>query len=199
MSDVRQLIRIKFIFSIAFSITRKRPQADRPLKPLGRNWAKAFKTRYLVLQARRVKPLNWNRYEKNIYRKVIYWFKVIGKILQNPTILAENVYNTDDCACGRWAVAEGAAADASGLGEDINKLTVPAHHSHPVVPLRPRPILAVRLELQANTLAIRISARVSSSETTLMPPLCIATCELSKTAANLGMWAHGGKRLRVIP
>jgi hypothetical protein len=96
MSDLGQPIRMKFIPSIAFSVTRKRPQADRPLKPPGRNWAKAFENRHPVLQARRVKPLNWDRHEKNIYGKVTHWFEVIGKILQDPTILAENVYNMDE-------------------------------------------------------------------------------------------------------
>jgi hypothetical protein len=43
-----------------------------------------------------VKALDWNRHEKNIYGKVIHWFKVIGKILQDPAILAENIYNIDE-------------------------------------------------------------------------------------------------------
>jgi hypothetical protein len=72
MSDLGQLIRMKFIPSIDFSVTCKRPQADRPLKPLDRNWAKAFENCHPVLQARRVKPLNWDCHEKNIYRKVMY-------------------------------------------------------------------------------------------------------------------------------
>jgi len=32
----------------------------------------------------------------NIYDKVTHWFEVIGKELQNPAILAENVYNMDE-------------------------------------------------------------------------------------------------------
>jgi hypothetical protein len=36
ISDIRQLIRIKFILSIAFITTRKRPIVDRLLKPLSR-------------------------------------------------------------------------------------------------------------------------------------------------------------------
>jgi hypothetical protein len=63
---------MKLIPSIAFSVTRQRTVADRPLKPLGRNWAKALENRYLELQARRVKPLSWDCHEKNIYGKVIY-------------------------------------------------------------------------------------------------------------------------------
>ena len=96
MSDLGQPIQMKFIPSIAFIATRKRPIADRPLKPPGRNWAKALESRHPVLQARRVSALDWNRHEKNIYWKVIHWFEVIGKILQDPAILAENVYNMDE-------------------------------------------------------------------------------------------------------
>jgi hypothetical protein len=40
--------------------------------------------------------LNWDRHEKNIYGKITHWFEVIGKILQDPAILAENVYNMDE-------------------------------------------------------------------------------------------------------
>jgi hypothetical protein len=31
--------------------------------------------------------------------KVIYWFEVIGKILKNPIILAENIYNINETGC----------------------------------------------------------------------------------------------------
>jgi len=80
MSDLGQPIRIKFIPSIAFSVTRERPKADRPLKPPGKNWAKALENRHPELQARRVSALDWDRHEKNIYGKVTHWFEVIGKI-----------------------------------------------------------------------------------------------------------------------
>jgi len=32
----------------------------------------------------------------NIYDKVVHWFDVIGKVLQDQTILPENVYNMDE-------------------------------------------------------------------------------------------------------
>jgi hypothetical protein len=38
--------------------------------------------------------LDWNRYD--IYDKVVVWFDVIGKVLQNPTVLQQNVYNMDE-------------------------------------------------------------------------------------------------------
>jgi hypothetical protein len=58
MSDLGQPIRMKFIPSIAFSVTRHRPTTDRPLKPPGRNWTKALEKRHPELIARRVKPLD---------------------------------------------------------------------------------------------------------------------------------------------
>jgi len=81
MSDFGQPVRIKFIPSLAFSVTHQRPPPYRPLKPPGRNWAKALEKRHSVPQARRVRPLDWNRHEKNTYKKIIHWFEVIGKVL----------------------------------------------------------------------------------------------------------------------
>jgi hypothetical protein len=36
------------------------------------------------------------RHDKNIYDKVTHWFTVIGKELDDPAILPENVYNMDE-------------------------------------------------------------------------------------------------------
>ena len=96
ISDFGQPMRIKYILLLAFNVTYQRPPTDRPLKPPGKNWAKALEKRHLVLQARRVRALDWNRYEKNIYKKVIYWFKIIGMVLQDPIILPKNIYNMDE-------------------------------------------------------------------------------------------------------
>lgn len=96
MSDLRQPIRLKFIPSLAFSVTRHRPTTNRPLKPPGRNWIKALEKHHPVLLVRRVKALDWNYHEKNTYRKITYWFEVIKDVLQNPDILAKNVYNIDE-------------------------------------------------------------------------------------------------------
>jgi hypothetical protein len=68
--------------------------ADRPLKPPGLNWAKAFERHRLELVAKKNRLQDWDRY--NIYDKVKYWFKMIGEQLQNPDILPENVYNMDE-------------------------------------------------------------------------------------------------------
>ena len=96
MSDLGQSVRIKFIPSLAYSVTRHRPTAERPPKAPGRNWAKALEKRHPILLARRVKALDWNRHEKNIYGKIIHWFEVIKEVLQDPNVLAENVYNMDE-------------------------------------------------------------------------------------------------------
>ena len=72
MSDLGQLVRIKFIPALAFRVTCQRPTIDRPLKPPSRNWTKALEKRYPELVARRVKALDWNRHEKNIYRKITH-------------------------------------------------------------------------------------------------------------------------------
>ncbi|KAF1967811.1 hypothetical protein BU23DRAFT_372845, partial [Bimuria novae-zelandiae CBS 107.79] len=65
-----QPVRVKYMPAIAFSATRHRPEADRPLKPPHYNWAKRFETRRTELIARTNKPQDWNRY--NIYDKVIH-------------------------------------------------------------------------------------------------------------------------------
>jgi hypothetical protein len=54
---------------------------DEVIKPLGKNWPYAFYKRYLELRLKRVKALDWNRYNNNIYDKITYWFEVIGKEL----------------------------------------------------------------------------------------------------------------------
>jgi hypothetical protein len=72
MSDLGYPIRMKFIPSLAYSVTRHRPTAERPPKAPGRNWAKALEKRHPILQARRVKALDWKRHEKNIYGKIVH-------------------------------------------------------------------------------------------------------------------------------
>jgi hypothetical protein len=67
ISDHGTPVRIKFIPSIAFSVTRHRLEEDRPVKPPGKNWAKAFESRHAELQARTAKALNWKRHDKTIY------------------------------------------------------------------------------------------------------------------------------------
>lgn len=96
MAELGTPVRIKYIPAIAFSATRHRSEADRPVKPPGPTWAKALENRNPELRARRVKALNWNRHERNIYEKVEHWFAEIEKVLKDPAILSENVYNMDE-------------------------------------------------------------------------------------------------------
>ena len=49
-----------------------------------------------MLKSRRVRATDWNRHENNIYEKIVDWFEVIGKILQDPAVLPQNLYNTDE-------------------------------------------------------------------------------------------------------
>jgi hypothetical protein len=96
MSDLGQPVRIKHIPSLAFVATHARSPTDRPHKPPGKNWAKAFEKRHPETTARRVTALDWNRHEKNIANKMTHWFEVIERVLGDPAILAENVFNMDE-------------------------------------------------------------------------------------------------------
>jgi hypothetical protein len=96
MSHLGQPVRMKHIPSLAFSATRQRPASERPPKPPGKNWAKALENRYPELQAKRVRALDWNRHEKNIFEKITHWFEIIEPVLQDQAILAENTYNMDE-------------------------------------------------------------------------------------------------------
>jgi hypothetical protein len=69
MAEFGQRIRIKYIPSLAFSITRQR-STNIPSKPRGKNWARAFEKGHAELLARRIMTLEWDRY--NIYDKVVY-------------------------------------------------------------------------------------------------------------------------------
>ncbi|KAF2808244.1 uncharacterized protein BDZ99DRAFT_390819, partial [Mytilinidion resinicola] len=72
MADLGQPMRMKHIPWIAFGVTHNRPESDRPSKPPGKNWAKALENRHPELQARRVRALDWNRHERNTYKKIIH-------------------------------------------------------------------------------------------------------------------------------
>jgi hypothetical protein len=121
MSDLGQPVRIKFIPFLAFVATHQRPATDRPLKPPGKNWAKAFETRHPETAARRVMALDWDRHEKNI----------AGKITHDPTILAENVYNMDETGVmlsmlGSVKVLVGKGDKRSYRGARVKRTTVTA-------------------------------------------------------------------------
>jgi hypothetical protein len=89
-------IRMKSLRSLAFIIASRGSVPARPIKPPSKNWSKAFEKRHPELKSRKVKAIDWNRYDSNIYDKVVHWFEVIGKVLQDPAVLPENVYNMDE-------------------------------------------------------------------------------------------------------
>lgn len=89
-------MRVKYIPYLALSIARQRSTANELIKPPGKNWARAFEKRHLEFKARRVMAIDWKRHEVNIHDKITYWFEVIGNILQDQTILRENVYSMDE-------------------------------------------------------------------------------------------------------
>ena len=94
MEDLGQPVRQKYIRTLAFRVAFRRSVTDRPSKPPGKNWVLAFKQRHPELTAKRVRALDWNRY--NIYEKIEHWFAVIGKELRKPDIEPENVWNMDE-------------------------------------------------------------------------------------------------------
>lgn len=57
MSALGTPVRIKYIPSIAFTVTRGRPEPNRPLKPPGKDWAKSLEKRHPEIKARKVKRL----------------------------------------------------------------------------------------------------------------------------------------------
>jgi hypothetical protein len=96
LSDLGQPVRIKYIRFLVFCVTRQRSESDHPLKPPGKNWTQGFEKRHPETQARRVKALDRNRHEKNMYRKITQWFEVIGRVLKDLAISKENVNNMDE-------------------------------------------------------------------------------------------------------
>jgi hypothetical protein len=96
MSSIGQHVRTKYIPTLAYSIARRRSTTSKPIKPPGINWPRAFKKRHPELKARRVRSIDWKCHETQIYDKVTEWFEVISKVLQDPTVLPENVYKMDE-------------------------------------------------------------------------------------------------------
>ena len=96
MSNLGRPIRIKYIPFLALIIARRRSTVNKPIKPPGKNWARAFEKCHPELKARRVRAVDWKCHEVNIRDKITHWFEVIGNVLQDRNILRENVYNMDE-------------------------------------------------------------------------------------------------------
>lgn len=90
----------KLLPYLAFSIVQRRSStfqtltSDTELKPPDKNWIKGFYKRHSELRGRRKTPLEHTQFD--IYDKVVDWFNVFEKLLQDQLILPENVYNMDE-------------------------------------------------------------------------------------------------------
>lgn len=97
MSNLEQSVRIKFIPSLVFYVARNRLK-NKSIKPSSKNWARSFEKRHSELKAKTVKAIDWKRHGNNIYDKIVEWFKLIGKMLQDQdlAILPKNTYNMNE-------------------------------------------------------------------------------------------------------
>jgi hypothetical protein len=130
MADLGNPIRIKGLPLLAFSIARQR-SSNKVTKPPGKNWARGFQKRHLALKSRRVRAMAWERHDNNIYDKILYWFEVIGKVLQDPAVLRENVYNMDEtgvmlCMLGSVSVLIGKDDPRDYRGAGVKRTMVTA-------------------------------------------------------------------------
>lgn len=102
MSENGYPVLVKYLRSLAFIIARQRyslsqaSATDEAIHPPGKNWPQAFYRRHPELKPRKVKALDWDRHDENIYDNITYWFAIIGKELHDPVIQLENVYNMDE-------------------------------------------------------------------------------------------------------
>jgi hypothetical protein len=93
MAEFGEDVRIKHLPSLAFTVARQRT-TNIPLDAPCKDWPQGFKKRNPELVAKRKHALDWKRY--NIYEKTQHWFDIIGKVLQNPGVDLDNVYNMDE-------------------------------------------------------------------------------------------------------
>ena len=94
--------RVKHLPYFAHVIARQRSSTsptDRTVRPPSKNWAQGFCKRNPGLKSRRRRPIDLKRDGPNIYQKVEHWFAVIQKELENPNVIADNVYNMDETGC----------------------------------------------------------------------------------------------------
>jgi len=96
MSDNGYPVAVKYLHSLDFIIPRQRSTTAEAINPLGKNWPQAFHKRHPELKPKKVKAIDWNRHDRNIYNKITHWFEVIGKKLHDPIIAPENVFNMDE-------------------------------------------------------------------------------------------------------
>ena len=78
-----------------------------------------------------MRAIDWKRHETNIYDKITHWFEVIGKVVQDPAILPENVYNMDEtgvmlCILGSVKVLAGGDDPRDYRGAGVKRTMVTA-------------------------------------------------------------------------
>lgn len=49
------------------------------IDPPCKNWPQAFHKRHPELESKKVKALDWNPHDNNVFDKIAHWFAVIGK------------------------------------------------------------------------------------------------------------------------
>jgi DDE superfamily endonuclease/Tc5 transposase DNA-binding domain len=102
MSERGYPLPVRALRSLAQVIARQRsstfqiPAADQNLRPPGKNWPQGFYKRHPEVKSKRMRTLDWRRHNLNIREKVMQWFTVIGRELQDSDIHADNVYNMDE-------------------------------------------------------------------------------------------------------
>ncbi|CZT13824.1 uncharacterized protein RAG0_17315 [Rhynchosporium agropyri] len=82
--------------SIEAKARRRSTIHNEAINPPNKNWARGFQKRHLELKSRRLQAMGWKRPDNNIHDKIVHWFDVIEKVLRDPAILPENVYNMDE-------------------------------------------------------------------------------------------------------
>src|SRR5215471_10852968 len=96
MSNNEYSITVKYLHLLAFIIARQHFMIDKAINLPGKNWSQVFCKHHPELKLKKVKMIDWNCHNNNIYNKITHWFEVIGKELQDLVIVPENVYNMDE-------------------------------------------------------------------------------------------------------
>jgi hypothetical protein len=69
---VKHLRSLALIIACQRPSTLQAPATDETSKPPGKNWPQAFYKRHPELKAKRVRALDWNRHDNNIYDKMTH-------------------------------------------------------------------------------------------------------------------------------
>jgi hypothetical protein len=92
MADLGTPVQVKFIPSLALILAHERGVTEPP----NHNWPRALERRHPEVKARRVKAIDRKRHDIHIYTKITEWYEVIARVLHDPAVRPENVYNMDE-------------------------------------------------------------------------------------------------------